>query len=290
MTAAKEAGQLSLLSQSLSLASIAAHTAGDRTEAGRLSDEAHTLATAVDDLPATLMVLQSRALNGLSEGDLDIVRSVSAQGVRLSREAGDLYSLGMMSLNLGAATLIAGDLDGAKPLLAEALRIAHRIDDRVAQYCLLDALAYQAARAGRPRLAARLLGAAETVRTGAGASILPYLAPLVTQAGESATAALGAAGFEAELEAGNRLGIDAAIRLALGEPDPVAAPGARATPLGKREAEVARLVADGLSNRQIGARLFISEHTVDSHIRNILDKLGFNSRTQIAAWMAASDH
>jgi len=59
--------------------------------------------------------------------------------------------------------------------------------------------------------------------------------------------------------------------------------------LGKREADVARLVVDGLTNRQIGARLFISERTVDSHVRSILNKLGFNSRAQIAAWMASSD-
>jgi DNA-binding NarL/FixJ family response regulator len=51
---------------------------------------------------------------------------------------------------------------------------------------------------------------------------------------------------------------------------------------------VARLVAEGLSNKQIGARLFISERTVDGHLRNILNKLGFNPRAQIAAWMASS--
>ncbi len=50
---------------------------------------------------------------------------------------------------------------------------------------------------------------------------------------------------------------------------------------------MARLVADGLSNKQIGARLFISERTVDSHVRSILNKLGFSSRAQIAGWMAS---
>jgi DNA-binding CsgD family transcriptional regulator len=50
------------------------------------------------------------------------------------------------------------------------------------------------------------------------------------------------------------------------------------------------LVADGLSNKQIGARLFISERIVGSHVRSILNKLGFNSRVQIAAWMASSTH
>jgi DNA-binding NarL/FixJ family response regulator len=73
-------------------------------------------------------------------------------------------------------------------------------------------------------------------------------------------------------------------------PEGVATPDdASVTPLAKREADVARLVAEGLSNRQIGARLFISERTVDSHVRSILNKLGFNSRAQIASWMASSN-
>ena len=53
--------------------------------------------------------------------------------------------------------------------------------------------------------------------------------------------------------------------------------------------DVARLVADGLTNKQIGTRLFISERTVESHVRTIMNKLGFTSRAQIAGWMAAPD-
>jgi DNA-binding CsgD family transcriptional regulator len=60
--------------------------------------------------------------------------------------------------------------------------------------------------------------------------------------------------------------------------------------LAKREAEVARLVADGLTNKQIGARLFISERTVENHVRNIMNKLGFSSRAQIAGWISAPNH
>jgi DNA-binding NarL/FixJ family response regulator len=84
-----------------------------------------------------------------------------------------------------------------------------------------------------------------------------------------------------------RLAVRIAADLARGFRDGGGAP--RAGLLANREADVARLIADGLTNRQIGARLFISERTVDSHVRNILNKLGFGSRAQIAAWVAGLD-
>ena len=55
-------------------------------------------------------------------------------------------------------------------------------------------------------------------------------------------------------------------------------------PLSRREREVAELVAQGLTNREIAERLFISERTAEGHVQSIRNKLGFSSRTQIAAW------
>ena len=54
--------------------------------------------------------------------------------------------------------------------------------------------------------------------------------------------------------------------------------GADSGLLSKREGEVARLIADGLTNKEIGGRLFISEHTVRSHVKSLLRKLGVSSR------------
>ncbi|HEY8802683.1 MAG TPA: LuxR family transcriptional regulator, partial [Candidatus Dormibacteraeota bacterium] len=218
VAAARELGQLSPLSHSLSMASIAENTAGDRVSAKRFLDEAAVVTSGLDDLPAQVTLLQAQALDGFFEGDLERVKAASSEGARLSRDAGDLYSLEMMLMNVGLTALIAGDLDGSKPLFEEALRIAQQIDDRVAQYALLDALAYHAANSGRARLATKLLGAAETVRTGAGANVIPFLAPLLAQAEELAIADLGAARFETELKAGKTLSRADAIGLALGEP------------------------------------------------------------------------
>jgi DNA-binding CsgD family transcriptional regulator/predicted negative regulator of RcsB-dependent stress response len=65
--------------------------------------------------------------------------------------------------------------------------------------------------------------------------------------------------------------------------------GARDSPLTKRELQVAALLKDGLTNREIGERLFLSEWTAATHVRNILAKLGLSSRAQIAAWAASRD-
>jgi len=264
--------------------------AGDRASGQRLLHEAELTAAGLDDVPASLAVLQARALNGFFGGDLGTFTAASTEGVRLSREHGDLYTLAIWLLNLGLAALTAGQPGEAKPLFAEALRIAVQIDDRVTQFYLVGALGCRAAAAGEHRLAARLLGASENLRAQTGASVNAILAPLLARATERTRAALGQPKFDAEFTAGTLRSRDAAVGLALGEPAPAQAPHhSRPGPLAQREAQVARLVADGLTNKQIGARLFISERTVDSHVRSILNKLGFNSRAQIAAWMATPD-
>ena len=60
--------------------------------------------------------------------------------------------------------------------------------------------------------------------------------------------------------------------------------GVSPSPLSPRELEVARLVARGLTNKQIGETLFVSERTAENHVQHILLKLGFSNRSQVAAW------
>ncbi len=288
---ARKAQLPTLVAHSLSMASIAENLVGRRHASRRLFAQAKAATAAADDVSARLSLLQAQSLNGLLEGDLEAVTSAASEGVLLSRMRGDMYSLQMMLVNLGCAGTITGDLDRARLQLVEALEIARRIDDRVAQYYVLEALVCHAAASERARLAAQLFGASEALREAAGGTVMASLAPLLYEAGQAATAALGAAKFEAEVAAGRRLTRDAAMALASGrlaQPTAAPPPNTEAELLGKRQAQVAGLIAEGLSNKQIAARLFISEYTVDSHVRSILNKLGFNSRAQIARWTATN--
>ena len=197
-----------------------------------------------------------------------------------------------MLRNLGMVGMMSGDFHNANSQFSEALRVARTIDNRLAQYYGLSAAGWYAANTGQTRAAAQLLGAAESLGRQTGADIMGPLVPLLAQAKDSAKGALGSSKFEAEFQAGTRLNRVAALRLALGESDQAeVAPsdGAESAALGRRELEVARLVADGLSNKQIAARLFISDRTAATHVGNILNKLGFNSRAQVATWVASSN-
>jgi DNA-binding NarL/FixJ family response regulator len=66
---------------------------------------------------------------------------------------------------------------------------------------------------------------------------------------------------------------------------PRARPGAQPI-LTRRERQIAELIRDGLSNKEIADTLVISRRTAEAHVENILSKLGFTSRTQVAAWIA----
>lgn len=62
-----------------------------------------------------------------------------------------------------------------------------------------------------------------------------------------------------------------------------------AGPLTRREWEIAQLVAIGATNRQIAARLYLSERTAQKHVQHILTKLDLANRSQITAWMARQE-
>ena len=154
----------------------------------------------------------------------------------------------------------------------------------------LDGLASHAAMVGRLQRSARLLGAAEYLQTQTGIRLMPHMEPVLAHARETIVTSLGIPALELEIQVGKRMSTEEAIAFALDEKQPARLDAhvdvTKVTALSKRELEIARLIADGMSNKGIASRCFLSERTVETHVSNILNKLGINSRVEIAGWVA----
>jgi DNA-binding CsgD family transcriptional regulator len=280
----------SQLMEALAAASIASDLAGDSVAAGRFITQAEGVAPRSDHYPATIALVQARVIHAFLAGELNAAEQSAMEGLRLSREIGDLYYNEQMLLNLGLVAVARGDWSQSRRRTLEALRIATDINDRPGQVTLMRLLAGHAGVTGQGHMAARLLGAAHALGSPSG-GVTGLVEAQLEGARVSAIAALGTARYDAEYTRGRGLSRAMALQMALGKPDAVAVPtpAVNAGPLAKRELEVATLIGDGLTNRQIGERLFISERTVTTHVGNILNKLGFDSRVQIASWLGATE-
>jgi predicted ATPase/DNA-binding CsgD family transcriptional regulator len=200
----------------------------------------------------------------------------------------------MKSLALWAAgivALLAGDLERAQAAERESMLLRRANHDRFLTGLSVEVLAWVAAAEGSSERAATLLGAAYGLLRSAGGSPagLKHLVHLHDDCVKTTRAALGDAAFDRDFRHGAQLHLDEAVAWAMGEPEP-GADGSEAdiaeTMLTRREQEIAELVAQGMSNKNIAAELVISQRTAESHVEHILNKLGFTSRSQIAAWVS----
>ncbi|MCU1656271.1 MAG: LuxR family transcriptional regulator fused with ATPase domain [Pseudonocardiales bacterium] len=185
----------------------------------------------------------------------------------------------------------AGEYAEGAALAQHAIRV-RPAEDWAALANQLELLAWCSAGLGRMERVGRLLGGARVAWRRSGArnfEASPYRA-IGEQVADEARARIGDEAFDAAVASGRLFGIEQAIAYALEEPPPAHPPEAAAPAsvggLTRREREIAELVAEGLSNKEIAASLTIARRTAEGHVERILTKLGFTSRAQIAAWVA----
>ncbi len=179
----------------------------------------------------------------------------------------------------------------------KALRIKYQLGDQVGMAYALEVLGWLAAREARPERAAWLLGATDPMWQQAGRrlSSTAVLEDLHRNAEQDAREALGEKRYTTLAAAGARRPLAVVVAHALTDAEGLrgneAASAVEAEPptaggaLTPREHEIAVLVASGLSNREIGTRLFISKRTVDAHVEHIFGKLSISSRVQLTVWL-----
>jgi predicted ATPase/DNA-binding NarL/FixJ family response regulator len=240
----------------------------------------------------------ARAQLGLGDlarlrGDFGGARDMYADALGYLREIGARPEIARCLAGLGRVALDLGDTGTAREYLAESLRVSRDIGTRIGIARGLDSCAALAGREGDAERAVLLAAASTALRAVAG---LPRASGARADGYLAAADRPGSGAAALLWDRGLALSPEAAIELAIGPPawTPRRASGADVpaartpTPPGApthRELEIAALIADGLSNKAIAAELVISPATVARHVANIMLKLGFRSRAQIAAWI-----
>ncbi|MFF2028389.1 LuxR C-terminal-related transcriptional regulator, partial [Streptomyces sp. NPDC058171] len=232
----------------------------------------------------------AQTYDGRLDDALETCRDVIAVADRHGEKWNKAYALWVSSV----AYFHLGRADDAVDAAQQALRIQRDFKDKICTALSIEVLSWVATSSGDANAAATLCGAAKGVWHRLGTSVAAF-GPQITDDSQSserdAARMVGPGEFAQLATPAVRLTIEQAVDLALGtRTEDAAAPVAEASPLTKREQEIAELLAQGLSNRQIAERLVISRRTVDGHVEHIFDKLAVSSRTQVAAWVAARAH
>jgi non-specific serine/threonine protein kinase len=220
--------------------------------------------------------------------DASKARELLWESVRLFEAAGRIDATPTVYNAIGWTSLRLGDAATARIAIRKGLEIRLRHREIADLNSSLDSAAELAFLDGAGERAMRLKGAADALRERLG-SAPPSLA-LQSRARwvERAERRLGPRAHAAWQE-GRALTLDEAAQYALASPDQpaprVAAHGDAA--LSSRELEIAGLVAGGLTNAEIAARLKVSHRTVDAHVDHIRTKLGARSRVEVATWVTA---
>jgi predicted ATPase/DNA-binding NarL/FixJ family response regulator len=272
---------------------LVAFQRGDHASALATTDDVVAGQRVAGDVAGLSNTLFQRALIGSFVGDSRAV-AAAEECVAVCESHGAGWSGAYAHWVLGLARFEAGDPGGAKEPLRQAIRLLRELDDTTGIANAVETLAWCAAEEGRHRHAARLVGVTRMVYRASGARVSEVTASHRAQAArqqERLRRTLGEQGYQATVAEGESFDLAQAIDYALEEQPAAAAMPTRAAaasdPLTAREREIARLVSEGLSNRAIAQRLVIATRTAESHVENILTKLGFTSRAQVAAWVAA---
>jgi predicted ATPase/DNA-binding CsgD family transcriptional regulator len=243
------------------------------------------------DEPAEAAALVALADAAAETDDLPRVEELAGRALKIYRGLGDDYGAALALRRLAAVAQVGGanqeadrmhrhsltDLQalGSRPELARGLADYGRFMLRVV--------------AGQEQRVARMLAVSEVLHQAAGVTLAGHEAALHEITTQDLRTRLGTVRFDSARLDGRRLDPAAAVVDALSCP-PVDQAGdaevCRARSLTPRQFQVAILVGQGLTNRQVAHRLELSEWTVVNHVRQIMRKLGCASRVHVAQWVA----
>jgi len=286
LTLCRKLGDKSGTAQFLIWSAIIAIAEARHQEATPLADEALALCREIADKWWAVEALSILGTLAATQGDYQRASAFHTESLAVSRETGNTNNITYALRGLGVLAVRQGDWERALACYKECLSLCGgaRTPGVIAE-CLEGMARTASLRAAHER-AAILFGAVEALF-----QILGGHLPLWADESDhdryvaSTRARLGEAAFAAAWDEGRAMTLEQAVAYALAstEAEPLRKDTA-ARLLTAREREVAALIAQGLTNRQVAAKLVVTERTAETHVQNILNKLGFTSRSQVAAW------
>jgi non-specific serine/threonine protein kinase len=281
-----------VLAQLHNTAARSAHFAGDLPRAISELEQALAMSVTRTDLDFYLDVLQALAIYASMAGRHERSTECYEEIFRLATPLGESWHRANALMAFGLDTWRTGDPVRAVELQRSALEIKLRLEDPLSTAVSLEALAWGVGALGQHNRAAQMLGTAEVLWDSIGNSLATLLPDLVcdhNKAVAGARAALGDQAYAAAFRRGKQMPLaealadDQNVRRSTRSSQ---ADSGGAGSLTSREKEVAGLLARGLSNKAIAKALIIAQRTAETHVANVLVKLGLSSRSQVAAWVA----
>jgi len=268
---------------------------GDREQSISFFSEALALSRGAGNVRKNATSLGNLGITMLVHGNPEQATVLLEESLALFRDIGDSSNIAIGLMYSALAALTKGGHERVKALSQESLALLQIAEDEQHVPDCLEIMAGGAGAQGLARRAARLWGAAEAMREAIGVPLQPEDRKLLDPYLATARSNLGEVAWQTSLAEGRAMMPEQAIEYSLSAEDPVLPPPvarrpgrrpATLAPLTPREEEVAVLVSRGLTNRQIASELYISEHTVATHITKILKRLALSSRSRLSAWVA----
>jgi DNA-binding CsgD family transcriptional regulator len=213
--------------------------------------------------------------------------AVSTRALAVCQHREERWARSYLKWSQGLDHWLQGDLTAAHASALDTLRDHRVFAPSLGTALMTELLAWIAGSTGQFERAAELIGASRSLwrRTGTElAAFGPKLTGYHSACHEQLEKAMTPRALSTALKSGAKRSPTEAIAYALAERVADSTPGDGPPVLTRRQQEIAAFISKGLTSREIGAALVISVRTVESHIENIMTRLGFTSRSQIAAW------
>jgi DNA-binding CsgD family transcriptional regulator/Tfp pilus assembly protein PilF len=274
---------------------VLASAKGDREQSISFFSEALALSRGTGNVRRNATSLGNLGITMLVHGNPEQATALLEESLALFRDIGDSSNIAIGLMYSALAALTQNDHERVRALSQESLKLLQKAEDKQHIPDCLEIMAGGAGAQGKAQRAARLWGAAEAMREDIGVSLQPEDRKLLDPYLAAARSSLGEVAWQTALAEGRAMMPEQAIEYSLSAEKPDLPPpadrrsdrsSATLVPLTPREEEVAVLVSRGLTNRQIASELFISEHTVATHIAKILKRLALSSRSRLSAWVA----